>query len=358
MNRAAQELPQRILLVRFGAMGDIVHSLPAAAALRRQIPDAQIDWLVEERWRPLLEPGRTHFLDQVFSINTFEIRKHPLSRSSRNRVRTLLHALRERRYEVSVDLQGAVKSALVCKLSGAPQIIGFSAPWLREKIAGFVYTNRVNSTATHIVDANMDLVSTLYRNRLPISPRSPIEFPLSDGEPDSLPKEIPTSTFAVMNPGAGWRNKQWPLRSFSTLCDSLLSHHGMCTILNCGPQEYALGEQVRSGCEMAKPIIFTGSISALIALLRKASLMVGPDTGTMHLAAALGVPTIGIYGPTDPARNGPYGPRVTSLRAANLVTTHRRRTPPDGSMDAISPAMVLDEVAALLSRQPGLQFIR
>ena len=350
MKRVATELPQRILLVRFGAMGDIVHSLPAAAALRKQLPSAQIDWVVEERWRPLLEPSESHFLDRVFAIDTFEIRKHPLSRASLGKVQTLIRELRERKYEVAIDLQGAIKSALICKLSGAPKIVGFSSPWLREQAAGFVYTNRAKSNATHIVDANMNLVSTLYGHRLSTTPRGTAEFPIPQGEPESLPKEIPTNTFAVLNPGAGWPNKQWPPESLSKLCDSLLSKYGMPSVLNCGPQEYVLGEHVRNGCQLGKPMIFTGNLPALIALLRKASLMVGPDTGTVHLAAALGIPTVGIYGPTDPARNGPYGPRAISLRAANSQTTHRRRTAPDGSMEAISPAMVLEAVAALLPK--------
>src|SRR6185436_9499000 len=112
-------------------------------------------------WRPLLGPAKTHFLDKVFSIDTFELRKHPLSGASWTKLQTLVRALRERRYDVAIDLQGAIKSALVCKLSKAPQIIGFSPPWLREKAASLVYTSRFASTATHIVEANIELVSTL-----------------------------------------------------------------------------------------------------------------------------------------------------------------------------------------------------
>jgi heptosyltransferase I len=349
MKYVAQKQPERILLVRFGAMGDIIHSLPAAAALRRHFPQARIDWLVEERWRPLLEPSQSYFLDEVLSVDTFELRNNLISRTTWGGIRDLVGRLRARKYEVAVDLQGAIKSALVCKLSGASTIVGFAPPWLREEVASLVYTQRVMSKAKHVVEANLELASTIFRAGNGSLSHTPAEFPIPGGEPGTLPEELPTSGFAVVNPGAGWSNKQWPVKSLGALCDWLVARRGMTPVLNCGPQERDLCEQVQSACEIAQPLIFSGKIPALVALLRRSALMVGPDTGPLHLSAALGVPTVGIYGPTDPLRNGPYGRSVRSLRAPSAQTSHQHHLPPDGSMEAISPAMVISEIETLLS---------
>ncbi len=370
--------PLRILLVRFGAMGDIIHALPAAAALRAAYPAAQMDWLVETRWRALLEPSRdregvVHLIDHVVSLDTFALRRNLSSSDSWSTLCALVGQLRANHYDIAVDLQGAIKAAVACRLSGAPRVVGFSRnkgyarnggfaqPWLRESVAGVFYTREVESNARHIVDANLDLAGAviaaiqLTQAVQPGSPESKaldapprrVVFPLPLGDTDQLPPEIPTSGFAVMNPGAGWRSKQWSNTSFAAVCDALVSQHDIPTVLNCGPGERGLSEQVLTACTTARPIIFCGDIPALIALLRRARLMIGPDTGPLHLAAALGVPTVGLYGPTDPERNGPYGPAVRSLRWPDAHTSYRHDEPSDGSMDAITPAMVLAAIEEL-----------
>lgn len=389
MKSPAQNSP-RILLVRFGAMGDIIHTLPAAAALRAAFPSARIDWLVETRWRALLEPGRNRegavagagttfdnvtsfnaqgsttsdaattsdnrslsvaarLLDQIISLDTFALRRNFTSPSSWRTLRELIGQLRDNRYDIAVDLQGAIKSALACKLSGARSIHGFAAPWLREALAGILYTRRVQSSARHIVEANLDLAAAVIGSARQTD--APLKFPLPSGDACALPTEVSRGNFAVLNPGAGWRSKQWPTASFAAVCDALAAQHQMPAVLNCGPGERELAAAVQAECQVARPIIFSGEIPALIALLRRARLMVGPDTGPLHLAAALGVPTVGIYGPTDPARNGPRGPAVRTLRAAGARTSHRQDAPPDGSMASISPAMALAEIELLLAGQ-------
>ena len=391
------KLPLRILLVRFGAMGDIIHALPAAAALRLAYPHARLDWLVETRWRALLESGRDGTsrpavdgegavstrapqpesndrslpvaapLDHVISLDTFALRRNFSSMDSWSTLCALVKQLRNARYDMAVDLQGAIKSALACKLSGAARVFGFARngdfaqPWLREQAASFFYTRDVESGARHIVDANLDLaeavIASSHRTQA-VQPGRPesnafdapprrVVFPLPLGDTDLLPPEISTSGFAVMNPGAGWRSKQWSAASFAAVCDALISQRDIPTVLNCGPGERELSEQVQAACATARPIIFRGEIPALIALLRRARLMIGPDTGPLHLAAALGVPTVGLYGPTDPARNGPYGMSVHCLRVAEARTSYKHGEPPDGSMDAITPAMVLAAIQEL-----------
>lgn len=360
MTDGNQKTP-RILLVRFGAMGDIIHALPAAATLRRAYPNAQIDWLVETRWRALLEESHDHheagaLLDHVISLDTFALRNNIASRDSWRTLCAVVGQLRGQSYDVAVDLQGAIKSAIACKLSGARNIYGFTSPWLRETAGEIFYTRKVESRATHIVDANLDLAAAVIGAASDERRGTEADFPLPSGDRNTLPLEIPRERYAVLNPGAGWRGKQWPAASFFVICDVLASHYQLSTVLNCGPGEQEQAEQVRRGCKQAQPIIFSGGIPALIALLRGARLMVGPDTGPLHLAAALGVPTVGIYGPTDPARNGPYGPNspagIRSLRTPEARTSHRRDAPPDGSMEAISPEMVIGAIDELLAGQP------
>lgn len=342
----------RILLVRYGAMGDITHALPAAAALRRAWPRARIDWLAESRWAPLLDAGPGGVLSEVIAVDTFRLRRELASRHSWREVRTLRQRLRENRYDVAVDLQGAIKSALSCRLSGAPQVFGFASPWLRESLAGLLHSTRVRAGARHIVEAYLEMASRLVRSLGGPDERHPAEFPLPAGDASALPAGLLSENFAVMCPGAGWPAKQWPAAAFAGLADALASRHGLATVLNCGPGEQELAAQVQRRCRQARPAAFSGSIPTMIALLRRARLMVGPDSGPLHLAAALGVPTLGIFGPTDPERNGPYGPAVRSLRAEGARTSYRHDDPPDGSMDAISTEMALAAAEDLLARQP------
>lgn len=342
----------RILLVRFGAMGDIVHSLPAAAALRRAFPQTRLDWLVEQRWSPLLSTAADMPLNEVIAVDTFALRRSLTSREGWSAVRSLIRRLRRNGYDIAVDLQGAIKSALACKLSGARQRYGLAAPWLRETAAGIFYTHKSASAATHIVDAYADLVVNISETAGGIKQNASVEFPLPQGNAAKLPAEIPQENLIVMNPGAGWPSKQWPAAHFALLCDEVASRLGGTVVLNCGPGERGLAEQVQRGCRHVRPILFSGDIPAMIALMHRARLMVGPDTGPLHLAAALGVPVIGIFGPTDPRRNGPYGPAVRALRAPGAKTSYHHDATPDGSMNAVSVEMVLAAMDELLARQP------
>lgn len=345
MNAGASADPQRrVLLVRFGSMGDIVHALPAAAALRAAHPDWRIDWLVETRWRELLENNGC--LDQVIALDTLGLRKNFWSADSWRTLHAAPRRLEEAQYDFALDLQGALKSALACRFSGARKIIGFEPPWLREPAAGVFYTQRVTSNAQHMVEANLDLAAALG------AAADVAEFPLPAGDASKLPPELAAGGYAVMNPGAGWRSKCWPAASFAAVSDALAAEQAMRTALNCGPGERGLCEQVQAACRAARPVIFSGDVPALIALLRPARLMLGPDTGPLHLAAALGVPTVGLYGPTDPARNGPYGRCARALRAAGAETSHQHDAEPDGAMQRIPPVTVLRTIHELLARQP------
>ncbi|MBI3895593.1 MAG: lipopolysaccharide heptosyltransferase I [Acidobacteria bacterium] len=332
---------RRILIVRFGSMGDIIHSLPALATLKENFPQWEIDWLIESRWRPLLEGNPD--LHRIVELDTLVWRRRLLSDETWIAFRQRIRELRERRYDCALDLQGSLKSAVACRLSGASEVIGFDSPWVKEAAGSVLYTRRVATRAVHAVEANLALAAALGA-RHPV-----IRFPLPAGEPDQLPAGFPRDNIAVLNPGAGWRSKCWPAASYGQVADALEKEIGFRVVLNCGPGEETLAAEVQAVCRTAKPLLYGGGLLGLIALLRRSRLMVGSDTGPSHLAAALGVPTVALFGPTDPQRNGPYGERTKSLRPDNAPTSYQHSAMPAEVMSRISPEEVLSAIRELLA---------
>lgn len=334
---------KRVLLVRLGSLGDIIHGLPALATLKTHLPAWEFDWLVERRWRELLRDNP--FLSRVMEFDTLRWRKMPLARATWAEFLTAASRLRQRQYDCAIDLQGAVKSAAACRLSGAARILGFDRVWLREPAAGVFYTRRVAPAAAHVVEANLALAAALGAQP-PV-----IAFPLPPGDPAAVPPELLCGEVALINPGAGWTAKQWPAHRYAEVCEALESRHSLRVVINCGPGEAALAEEVRSRCRRARPAAYSGSLAGLIALLRRSRLMIAPDTGPLHLAAALGVPTVALFGPTDPCRNGPYGNRHRILRSANALTSYRRSKGWPGGMEDIEVRDVLEAAEELLETE-------
>jgi heptosyltransferase-1 len=193
-----------------------------------------------------------------------------------------------------------------------------------------------------VVEANLALAAALG-GAPPV-----FDFPLPPGDPAALPPELPAGELAVINPGAGWQAKQWPADGYASICDALEKQWALPVVLNCGPGEAVLAEEVRRAVRSARTFTFAGSITGLIALLRRARLVIAPDTGPLHMAAALRVPTVALFGPTDPARNGPYGTRSRIFRPENARTSHSRVASGDGLMDRIKPEEVIQAALELL----------
>lgn len=296
----------RILLVRLGALGDIVHAIPAAAALRRTWPDAELDWLVDRRHEEVLRYVRG--VTGRVTIDT-----HGSWRALASRI----GALRGRRYDLAIDLQGLVKSAVLARLSGAHRVIGFGRGALREPIAGALYGERfVNDDRQHVVHKNLALVAALGGDA------SRVEFPI-DVPP--LSEEMP-EPLALVNPGAGWPNKRWPVDRFGELSRWLVEQHGLNVRVLWGPGEESIADAVVAASGARAQRAPATSIGDLLALARRARLFVSGDTGPMHLAAAVGTPIVGIFGPTDPGRNGPFAAVDVSVsRFATCICHHERR---------------------------------
>ncbi len=350
---------ERLLIVRLGAMGDVLHSLPAATALRQAFPDAALGWLIEERWAELLctlptprsgtrSPQRP-LLDRIHTVNTKAWRDAFLSYQTWVQLAAGLSELRAGRYQVAVDLQGAVRSAILARWSAAPVIYGAAQP--RENVASMFYTHQVVNSGTHVVEQNLSLAEAVARRHLKLPP---IELPYdaaAERECEQHLRQRAIEDFVLINPGAGWGAKQWPAERYGSVAGQL-AEDGLRTLVNYGPGEMDLARKVMESSRGSAEAV-SGSLTQLIALTRRARLFIGGDTGPMHLAAALRVPVVAIFGPTDPARNGPYGTPSAVLRSPLSSTSHKRRASPDEGLLRISPEQVVNAAWTLLRSGHG-----
>jgi heptosyltransferase-1 len=284
-------------------MGDILHALPAVASLKASHPAARITWAIEPRWAPLLEGNP--YLDRLVMVR----------RGSLASLRETWRELRSERYHCAVDFQGLLKSALVAKAARPGRLFGFDRTQVREPAATLFYSDTVHSSASHRADQCLDLAA--------------------EGE-------LPAGDFVLASPVAGWRGKQWPLEFYGALAERLRRELGLPLVWNV-PSTGKVPVVEGVG-------IHVSSLEGLIWATRRATAIVGVDSGPMHLAAALGKPGVAIFGPTDPARNGPYqanaGLRV--LRDAGAVTTYKRGDTIDDSMRRISPGQVFETLREAL----------
>jgi heptosyltransferase-1 len=348
---------ERILIVRLSAMGDVVHALPAVQALRGAFPHAKIGWLIEERWAELLcVPGASRcgprsaqrpLVDCVHTVDLKGWRKSLFSIPTLERIARVWNDVQAEWYGVAIDLQGAIRSAVLARWSGAPVVIG--AREAREAPAGLWYTRQATSRGAHVIEHGVSVVESVTGMKL----RAPgVEFPRDPQVEARISQRLTDAgihEFAILNPGAGWGAKKWPAERYGQVARGMASG-GVQSIVNYGPGEQELAREVEAASGGAARA-FQCSISELIALTRRAKLFIGGDTGPMHLAAAMRVPVVAIFGPTDPVRNGPYGTPSTVLRNPASATTHARNQKPDGAMLAIRVEDVANAARSLLTRE-------
>jgi heptosyltransferase-1 len=355
----------RILIVRLGAMGDVLHALPMAAMLRLVLPGAQIDWVVERRWSELLcapesypvgecSAGRP-LVNAVLVVDTRGWRKHLLAASTRREFTVAVAAMRAAHYDAALDVQGAAKSAAVARLCGATKIFGFSEP--REWPARLAYDVTIEPKAAHVIVRNLEMASALLARMGHAVAELP-EKPMAEWLPRDLAAErrveaallshgVAEEPLAVLNPGAGWCAKQWPEQRYGELAERLKAR-GLRVLLNYGPGEEPLVRRAAQASHGAALPLFT-SLGELVALLRRAHLFVGGDTGPLHLAALLGVPTVALFGPTDPERNGPYWPGCRTLRDTASETNYSHRRTEDAGLRNLTTTQVFEAVESLLA---------
>ena len=350
----------KILIVRLGALGDILHALPAVTAMRAALPQAIIGWVVEENWSELLTaPGHKPLPDStgpqrplvnlVHTVNTRRWRRHIVEGKTWREIRGNVKRLRGVQYDVAIDFQGNIKSAVCGKASGTREINGFTDP--REAAARFLYMKKFPRIGEHVIEQNLALANQALQSYLGgqqlklLAPQLPCD-PAAEAWAQAEIARLGVGNFAMITPGAGWGGKQWPAERFGQVARSLAGHN-LKTLVNTGPGEEGLASAVveaSGGC--AVPVRCT--IAQLIALTRRARIFLGGDTGPLHLAAALGIPVVAIFGPTDPARTGPFGARAAVFRHAESRTTFSHRREPDTGLLKISAEEVIGAARHLL----------
>ena len=344
----------RILIVRLSSMGDVVHALPAAVLLRVAFPHAQIGWLIEERGAELLcavsnarsgpLSAQRPLVNAIHTVNLKQWRRSLISNLTWERIGASLSDLRAQHYEVAVDLQGAARSAILARWSGAPAIFGAVRP--RENLASMWYTRRVLTEYPHVVEQYAEIASAVTGQNQPIPDAILPCDPVAEGAVEKRLAELGLRDFVILNPGAGWGAKQWPAERYGEIAKALAAR-GILSIINFGPREDELAQIAeRASGGTARALSF--SVGELVALTRRARLFIGGDSGPMHVAAALRVPVVALFGPTDPGRNGPFRTKSIVLRNSASRTSLSHRTEPDPGLLAITPDEVLAAANKLL----------
>jgi heptosyltransferase I len=311
----------RILIVRLGALGDIVHAMPAVAALRAAFPGARIDWLVEAKHRAIVD--LVEGLERVVTLEGPTVGAWV----------ACARVIRQARYDIALDLQGLMKSAVLARMSGAPRVIGFSVWHLREKSARPFYSETGATASTgapdgapasaepHVVFKNLRLLETLGVRDMTV------RFPLAHVESAvvEVVRRAAGGPFALLNPGAAWPNKRWPPDRFGDVAVFLREVRGLTSFVLWGPGEEPLASAVVDASSGAARLAPPTGLGDLLALARAAELLVSGDTGPLHLAAAAGTPVVALFGPTNPARNGPWHTDDVSVSRFDSCRCHYQR---------------------------------
>lgn len=301
----------RLLVVRLGSLGDLIHTLPAVAAIRQTYPGLEIDWLVDAVHRDLLT------LVPILS-NIVPLRDRTVGAWLEAR-----RALRARRYDVALDFQGLLKSAGLARLSGARRVLGFNRASLREPWAARFYTERIDvGTGGHVIEKNLRLAEAIGAKRT-----TDFEFPIAavQLQATAVLRDRHIGSYALVNPGAAWPNKRWPPQRFGRLAKALRDRHGLTSVVLWGPGEGPLAQAVVGASDDAAVAAPDTRLPDLVALARGAKLVVSGDTGPLHIGAALGVPAVALFGPTSAKRNGPWRADDISISRYEQCSCHYER---------------------------------
>ena len=339
-------------------MGDVLHAMPAVAALREQHPDWVIGWAIEPVWRELLEAesavhdvawrfserdSRRPLIDRWSPVPTRDWKRRPFSLSTLRDIRCLRRELVRDHYDLCVDMQGSIRSAMVGRMAGAHMFAGAAEP--RETPAAWLYKRKIRLNATHVVEQGCELLGAAVGETLrPAKVTLPVD-PVAEQWCDALLAGF-AERFAMIAPAAGWGAKQWPVERYGAVA-AALGRAGFRTLVNAPSSEHTVGRRVveaSGGAATLAPC----SVGQMIALVRRAGVVIAGDTGPLHLAAALERPVVGLFGPTDPARNGPYGTQSRVLRHSSSRVDHSRRVETEEGLMRITTDEVVEAALELL----------
>jgi len=281
----------RLLAVRLSSLGDLVHTIPVVPALRAAYPDAQLDWVVDERWSPLMKLVRG--IDEVISLEP-----------GVSGYLECMGRVRRGQYSCAIDFQGIYRSAVLAWVSGAKRRIGRDRSCARERGAARFYNERVVPAGRHVAEMSVSL-AVQAGAQTQAEMQFPIEVPAEEAGRIREKLRREGAEYIVVSPGGGWKSKCWPAERFGAVCAEIWRRHGIRSVINIAPGEEELGEAVVSKALPAQPIVYCAALPELVALMAEALVVVGGDTGPLHLAAAVGTRVVALFGSTNPERNGP-----------------------------------------------------
>jgi len=359
----------KILIIKLGSIGDVIHAMPAVARLRQALPEAGIDWLVERYARAVLNNARN--IDRVFEIDTLRWRRSILRPRIWQEIQQTARDLRASRYDVVFDLQGLWKSAIIAHLARAREVVGGDRSTLREPHSSIFYSRRVDRGRhpENVIFEHLRIIESFLEDKagsLHVSPPEPsmtrqIEFDRLSGDADrgwveEQLRQHQLTNFVIVHPGANWKSKLWPTEHYAELCKRLLAEFGWPILITVGPSEEGLGEQILNQLAGQSVILLSPTLTQFAALAERARLFVGPDTGPLHIAAACGTPIVGIYASTDPVRNGPFSPSDVVVQQNQCGQfCYRRDCGTRRCIAGIPVARVFEAVLKRLDHVPALQ---
>ncbi len=335
----------RIVLVRLSALGDIVHTWPLAEALRAADPSIHLTWVIERVLRPLVEGHPA--IDSVIPTETARWRKHPFDATTRAEIAGLKTRFHELQPDLTIDPQGTFKSAIVTRWTGAGQRVGLSRPWRRELIAGLAYSKTIAGApaGAHVVDTNLAMTRAI--GALPPVGRLPdgswLAARLADREITGGWKK----PYAVVLPGVGGGHKKIPTQTLAEVSDGV-ADHGLEVVALWGPGERNRAAEVIAAAGSRVRLAPATDIEEMAAILSTASLVIGGDTGPVHLAASFGIPTVGVFLASDWHRNGPLGARAIAVSGAEEAQRRPSGTARVRPKRAVAAREILDAARSIL----------
>lgn len=339
--RSEKFAPHRILLIKPSALGDIVHALPVLKLLRNRFRDAHIAWMVSPSFESLIKKHPALNETLLFDRNNLSNLAHGVDGVSR--ITGLVRELNSRQFDLTIDLQGLLRSGMVAWGTHAPVRIGFS--YAREG-AWLAYTHRVDTPhhERHAVERYLDIAEALGCGRGPVE----FDFGLQQSDRDSVSTLLgDTNEFAVILPGTNWETKRWPAEHFATLSQQIRRELGLKIVIAGAKDAIPLAEKIPHDLNLAART----SLPQLVALLERASLVIANDSGPMHIAAALNRPLVTIYGPTNPIRTGPYNRLNTVVRLDIACSPcYSRKCSHTSCMNWLTPDLVFEQVKIALEQ--------
>ena len=293
----------RILLVKLSSIGDVVHALPALAAIVRALPDAEVSWVVERGAAEILRDNK--LLARLIEVDTRGLRRTAGWRDKYRLAAAQFADLRRTKFDVAIDFQGLLKSALLARLSGAKRRVGFAPAGLREPAARFLYTETVGiDSRVNVIEKNLRLA----QSALDFTAPEKLEFPIYVGE--NHRREAAEiigrvgRNFVILNAGGGWPTKLWDAPKFGLLADEIWRRYALPAVIMINPGEENLAQTALANHRSQRLTAVSLSLKSYFALAQQAALYIGGDTSLTHLAAAAETPIVGLFGPTEWRRNG------------------------------------------------------